>query len=777
MKPNFYVMLSLSTSLLFFFNACKPTQKTTQPQNDTKNIILKIGKETVKVQDFKQMYEKSLTNPDSAYQQKHLENYLNLYINYKLKIIEAQSLGVDTTTAFKAELRSYEEQLAKTYLTDKKLIDSLVKQAYQRLQEEVNVSHVLIAVTKEAEPQDTLVAYEKILDLRKKVLEGKSTFEEIAQQYSQDTLSRKKGGNLGYFTALQMVYPFENASYNTAKGNISELIRTKFGYHFLKVVDRRATQGKVTIAHIMFKIPKKATKADSASIYQKAIEVYNRLQKGESWEMLCQQFSDDGASKDKGGLLPTFGVGTVIPEFEKAAFALQKEGDISLPFLSPSGYHIIKLIKKQGLEDFKEIEPLLRQKVTRDSRLEFTQQQQLRRLQKENNLIQNKATLALALQKADNRILQANWDYDKQDKLLKETLFSFENKALKQKKNYTIADFFAFAKEKQVPRPQLTTPAHALNLLYRQFLDNATIEFERSLLPLKYKDFQLLIQEYKEGMMLFQMMNENVWNKALTDESGINEFYQKNREKYRFEERADAAIFYCANEKVATELRELLKQKYYPLPEFKLEKIFFEKDKNTLSVAAIKYLDKIVTIMQDTTKRIEIAGFADPAEKADLAKKRIDPVVDYLLFKKVPLERIITKDYGIYKPVSTTDRSLNRRVEFTLFSTRKKDLEQILNQNAPQNLRVAEGKFQRGENAFVDKNFKKGIFSYEDKDGKVVVVEIKNLEPARLKYYEEAKGQLISDYQNHLENLWLDKLKQKYPIEINQEVFKNLIKK
>lgn len=766
-KAGLYV-LGLSVALV----SCTTTKNTSGSQS---KVIATLGANPIYVSDFKYTYEKSLKNKDSAYTRKSIENYLDLYIKFKLKILAAQKAGVDTTQAFSKELATYREQLAKPYLTDKAKVEELVREAYDRLKEEVRVSHILVKVDKEAEPEDTIVAYNKILELRKSVLKGES-FEQVANKHSQGP-SAKQGGNIGYFTALQMVYPFENASYKTKIGSISDLLRTKFGYHFLKVTDRRKASGKIQTAHIMIISPPNSSTKDSIEAKRKIDKIYERLKAGEAWEKLCRQFSEDQPSKDKGGVLPEFSVGEAIPEFEQAAFQLNEVNDFSTPIYTPySGWHIIKLVKKKTVESFSKMESFIRQKVAKDSRLKITQQSFVAKLKKLNNFSMNAKMADKAVAKADASLLKGTWKYNPNDPLLNVVVIKFEDPILKIKKGYTVKEFFDFAVAKQVPKANLKKPIHYMQLLFQQFIDFSAIEFERNNLEVKYKDYKMLVKEYKEGMMLFQMMNDNVWNKAIMDTAGARKFFEENRDDYRWKQRAQATIYSVSNEQVLSQLKARLGQTKYLVTKFKADNLYFNKNNSNLDKNSEKTLLKIVNILKRNRQyKLEISGHIDPAENDKLSSERLQQALGFLLRQRIGIDRIITKDYKKSKPVSIKNRRRNRRLEFAFYSSDKKDLAFELNLTNPLNIKVTEGVFERGAKSELEKvPWNKGETELRDKD-RILYVVVDKVLPSRLKEYNETRGKVITNYQNYLEQEWIRNLQKSYPVQINQKVIDQLV--
>jgi len=376
---SFIIPLVLIASI-----SCKTPKKSVKSDD---SVIETIGTNPVYSSEFSYVYNKNNSGASDAYSSASVNDYLRLYTNFKLKVKQAEEMGLDTSKAFKKELDGYKKQLAAPYLTEKGLTDKLTKEAYERMKEEVNASHILILVSPDADPADTLAAYNKLIGIRQRALKGES-FEKLAQEYSQDPSAKSNKGNLGYFTALQMVYPFETAAYTTKVGEISMPVRTKFGYHLVKVNNRRPSQGQVKVAHIMVRATTGLPAADSLEAKQKIDEIYSKLKQGEDWNELAAQFSDDVNSKNKGGEITNWiSAGKMgIPSFEEAALALQKPGDISAPVQTPYGWHIIKLLERKSLEPYSVLEPSIKTKVNKD-RSDVNKIALIQRLKKEDNFV------------------------------------------------------------------------------------------------------------------------------------------------------------------------------------------------------------------------------------------------------------------------------------------------------------------------------------------------------------------------------------------------------
>ena len=301
-------------------------------QVNAQEALITIGDEQVSPAEFKRVYLKN--NSGEMVEKSSVDEYLELYINFKLKVMEAEALGLDTNEVFVEELAGYRKQLAQPYLTADGMIEELKQEAYKRLQEEVKVSHIMIKSSPTDAPEDTLEAYKKILKVKKRLDRGEP-FETMAMQYSEDPSVKNNKGDLGYFTAFAMVYPFESAAYETKVGEVSEVVKTRFGYHLLKVNDRRPNSGEWTVAHILISTDPEISKVSDPE--GKIKEIYQEIQDGTPFETMAGKFSDDTRSAKNGGVLPIFGVGKMMPEFEAAAFALEKDGDISEPFQTRLG--------------------------------------------------------------------------------------------------------------------------------------------------------------------------------------------------------------------------------------------------------------------------------------------------------------------------------------------------------------------------------------------------------------------------------------------------------
>jgi peptidyl-prolyl cis-trans isomerase SurA len=534
----------------------KPTQTVEANQSVIKAakdpVLMSINGKDITKSEFEHIFKKN--NPkDAKIDRAALDEYLELFINFKLKVAAAEAEGKDTLRTFKNELSGYRRQLAEPYLRDKDVNEMLIQEAYERSKTDVHASHILISVDQNALPKDTLDAYKKAMKARERVLKGES-FENVARQISDDPSAKQNGGDLGFFTSMMMVYPFENAAYNTPIGEISMPVRTRFGYHLLKVHERRAAQGQVRVAHIMVRVPENATDSMERELKAKTDEIYQRVLKGEDFGDLAQKYSDDRTSGKNGGQLAWFGTGRMVPEFEKAAFALKTDGEVSTPVRSSFGYHIIKLLEKKGIPSFDEMKGELKMKISKDSRSQLSRTAVIDRVKAENNFKEDLKALEELIKVVDTTYLNAKWDKEKAEKLLK-NLFSIGNKSYTQ---FDFADYLEFNQSRLANDTDI--PA-LVRKTYKNWVEDKIIAFEDEQLENKYDQFRLLMQEYRDGILLFEITDKMVWSKALEDSAGLAAFHEANKSKYMWAERTDAVIYTAKDEKTAKAARKLINKR------------------------------------------------------------------------------------------------------------------------------------------------------------------------------------------------------------------------
>ncbi len=762
MKYRFWGFIGVFISIW----GCKTSKPA--PQAPPEPVILSIGDRKFTTDEFFQSFTKNQFSDDTS-KSTNIREYLQLYTNLKLKVIAAQSAGKDTTAEFREEMASFRKQLAQPYLSDKVFVENLVAEAYERLKQEVRASHILIPVSPDASPDDTLSAYRAAIALRSRILQQEITFEEAATRFSKDALSSPKGGDLGYFTVFQTVYPFENAAYTSPIGKITDPVRTGAGYHLIKVNDRRASRGKVQVAHILVRISPNATSEGKAAAKSKIEKAHSLLQQ-EAWEVVCRDYSDEPTTKDNGGILHEFGTGAMTPAFEEVAFSLKRVGDISQPFLSNYGWHIVKLINRKPIESFTELAPQLRQKVTTDSRGELIREALITKLRASSKMTEIAPIKAAAMAQIDTSLLRGKWKF-------KTPLnASIENKTLVQIDNqpYSVNHFFEYVYNRQQPTPAGTSLPILAERYFRQFVNQKLVEIEEANLEKKYPEFKALMTEMRDGVLYTQAMETNVLERSLTDSLGQKQYWEQNKANYRYPERAFATLAVSESDTLLKRAHEALASKPYQLRR-KGTDLLFPSKSTILSVKHREALFEVaLTLLNNENYSVEVSAYGDADEPDSISTIRLHNAIKALTNNSVPLTRIIEKDYGKFKPVANASR--NRRVSFQYFSTSKKDLEKALNALKLGNILITEGAFAKGANRYIDAARWEVGDQLVSVNKEKVWVSIAKIEPARIKTFSEARGAVINDYQKQLERNWLTQLRQKFAVQINEEELRNLAK-
>jgi peptidyl-prolyl cis-trans isomerase SurA len=679
--------------------------------NAQEPVVMTINDKPISKSEFEAVYRKN-NGKEVNNSTKSVGEYVDLFSLFKSKVFEAESMGLDTLTSFRNELGGYRRQLAAPYLTDKNTNENLLTEAYERLKTEVRASHILVRIDETALPKDTLEGWTRIHIIRNAVLgklptaaeianydkllknqsevakglKGKDStiykaklnsvknladyyknaadkFMDIAPKTSDDPSVVDNRGDLNYFSSLDMVYPFETAAYTTKVGDVSPVVRTRFGYHILKIYDKRESRGEIFVSHIMAKFGKDATEQDKANAKTKIDELYGKLKAGQVFEDLARQFSDDKQTGDRGGQLQPFKSGKLPKPFEDAAFALKANGDYSNPVLTQYGWHIIKRNDLKGVPPFNEIKNELKTRVTRDGRSQMGRVALMERVKKENNFkenLKNRDELGNVL---DTTYLKATWSASRATKLGNKEIFNLGGKS------YTQNDFAKFL-ETQMTFRSPTDEKEIMKGIYKTWVEESIVNFEDAQLEKKYVDFRNLLREYRDGILLFDLTDQKVWSKAVKDTSGLKDFYEKNKNNYLWAERAEVSTFKCLNEKVAKDVRKQI------------------KDGKT-----------------------------------------------------------------------------------------QKEITESVNKSSQLNLSVENVTYLKGENKNVDNNWKAGVVANninDDKEKKIFVIVVDKILPKSPKSLAECRGLVTADYQNYLEKEWLDYLKKKYIVKVNNDVISTI---
>ncbi len=631
--------------------------------------LFTYGQYPVSKQDFVRVYEKNSINKKADYSEPALREYLNLYSLFRMKVKEAEIQRLDTLPNIQHELDNYRKQLAKNYLTDEEVTNKLLREAYDRMKEEVHVEHILILCPLGT---DTTAAYRKIDSLYKVATHKKADFAALAKEYSEDKGSKDNGGDIGYITALSTVYPVENAAYNTEVGKISAPFKTQFGYHIVKVIDKRPANGQIRIEQIMVAVPK-SKGAEGIEAGRKRIDsVAMLLKQGASFEVLVKQYSDDKFSVNEGGKLPPFGVGHYVPVFENAAFALKNPGDISAPVQTEYGFHIFKLLERFPLKPYDSVEVTLKHKIENDSRAQTARDIFFEKIKEKNGYKEYPENVQALMAKMDQMISDTGklahmfraMDYRSMTK----PVFSLAGV------NYTQADFAKFIETTTHGRLMGAKQVATKDLL-RMYVSNVVNDFEEHKLIDENPDFKNLMEEYRDGIMLFELMDRNVWGKASKDSVGLNEFYEAHKNKYMWQPGFKGAVYHFKTEALAKE--------------------------------GVKLMGKKGATDEDVIKKINTDANPD-----GVSVQRGH--FEFSHFKDVPQSDI--EKAKITSPIKNADG--------TYYVVKTEDL-------------------------------------YK--------------EPTQ-KSLDEARGYVVAEYQDFLEKQWHDQLRAKYPVKVDETVFKSLVK-
>jgi peptidyl-prolyl cis-trans isomerase SurA len=522
-------------------------------QTSTKEVLFTIDGKPYNTDEFSRVYNKNLDLVKDE-SQKDLNQYLELFIGYKLKINKAYKLGLQNGIAYQNELKSYRTQLSKNYTSDSKVTKELVEEGYSRSLKEIKASHILLMVDENASPEDTLKAYKKIQDIRLRIVNGED-FGKLAVEFSQDPSVKENKGDLGYFSAFRMVYAFESGAYKTAKGNVSNPIRTRFGYHLIKVVEVRDNRGEIAVAHIMIANPATTTdsKADLDKQKNTIQDIYKKIQQGEKFEDLAKQFSEDKSSSSKGGVLNRFGSGQLSSEeFESTAFSLTKEKPISEPFQSQFGWHIVKLIEKYPLKSLVDMQSELESKVSKDDRSRLIAASMTEKLRKKIPVKRDHKLYAALAKLVTNDFYEGKWDVPANMKEYNKKLFAINDKVI----NGT--EFLSYVKAQQKITNTLKPINKLVENLYQKYVDEQLNVYYNENLESEFPEFSAVMDEYRDGLLIFDLMEKEIWTKSKTDTLGLNKYYESNLKNYNWKNRFDVIIASSTKMEVIKKARKLL---------------------------------------------------------------------------------------------------------------------------------------------------------------------------------------------------------------------------
>jgi peptidyl-prolyl cis-trans isomerase SurA len=521
----------LSITLLFVY------QFATAQSN--KDIVMTVADQPVTVEEFRYIYEKN--NGDAAdYSKQSINEYLNLYTNFKLKVAKAKDLKMDTIQSLKEELNGYKRQLANSYLMDKEVLQFLVKQLYERTETDQKISHIYVKSDRRSSMADDSKAYDKIKKAKAALDAGRS-FGSVANEFSEDKNNAHVDGALGYFTAMMPsgYYELENAMYDTPIGEYSNIAKTSIGYHIVKVTGDRPARGKINVAHILIK----STSPKGEAIAQ---QLYIDLKDGLGWSNGVDKFSQDNNTKGKDGVLPEIGLNMYDIDFENQAFALENDGDISKPIKTKIGWHILKRISKPERPDFKTFKRIFEPKIKKDERYQRSKDKLIEDIKVAGNYKRENKVYEQFKNSVDDSFLTYKWQIS-MGYSSEEELMSFGGNAV-----HSLNEFKEYCRKNTKTRLRYdktdTTPNSVVDILYDGYVKEKAIDYEQSNLEIKYADFRSLMREYEEGILLFEVTKDAVWDKANKDTVGLKVFYEKGKNKYKTDKKAEIEMIYIMSQ-------------------------------------------------------------------------------------------------------------------------------------------------------------------------------------------------------------------------------------
>ncbi|MCO6460929.1 MAG: peptidylprolyl isomerase [Saprospiraceae bacterium] len=489
-------------------------------------VLFTVNKTPVNVSEFRYIYEKS-NNKNADYSEKSLNESLDLYIRFKLKVAKARELRMDTLPSLTTELNSYKQQLADSYLMDKEVNEKLAKQLFDRMKTDVRVAHIFIADNH----VDSIKALMKVNEIKTRLKNG-DNFEDLVKLYSEDESTKKTGGDLGFLAPMYPngFYPLENLVYSLKKGEVGGPVRTSAGWHFVKILDTRPARGEMEIAQILIRISKTV---DDGFAKARIDSVYEALKKGADFGEMAKKFSDDRNTAAKGGFLGFITIGTYDENFENHVFALTKDGEYTEPFKTALGYHIVKRISKRDFSDFDAVKKSLMTKVSRNERYGIAKNHLIEKIKKDYHFTQSTPVYKEYTDSINtDRFYTNNWTAPK---IKNATIFTLGEQ------NYTtdqLSQYLADNSRRRVRMNKSVLPIIAFKELYDEFISDKAIEYEQGKLDEKYPDYKALTREYEEGFLFFEVTNREIWNKASMDSVGIEKYFNEHRDNYKWEERA-----------------------------------------------------------------------------------------------------------------------------------------------------------------------------------------------------------------------------------------------
>ncbi len=628
--------------------------------NSFSQTLFTYGTNAVGKDEFLRAYNKNKTPVTDK--EKSYREYLDLYSKFKLKVKAAQELKLDTLPQLKYDVQNFSSQVEESYLNDDSRVNMLVDEAFSRNQKDIHLLHFYITINSNMIAADTVKANKAIEKVRQRLLAGETDYDKMVSEIS-DELIPVKGKDLGYITALTVPYEIENLVYGLKPGGVTNVYRTKSTLHVFKNADERKSAGKWRVAQILFAVPPTADEFEKKQIEKLADSVYTVLQAGGNFAELAKKHSDDRITYLTGGEMAEFGTGKFEMPFEKAVFALQKDGDITRPIFTGYGYHIVKRLEQKQIPTDKNDEAYmaaLKQQVVQDARINVAKASFMKTVTTKTGFKRNAAVKDEQLFKYADSVVSTKevGNYP----IKKMVLFNFA------KSKVTGADWLHFVKDYKL-NPDVYKGENNKALL-EKYKNTVALEYYRKHLQEYSDDFKYQMQEFKEGNMLFEVMERNVWSKAANDSFGLKKYYEAHKSKYQWAESASVLLF---------------------------------------SANSMEAANEAITALKAGKAWKDIAEQSEGKLQADSGRYEITQL-------QLPEGAAATAGFITTPQLNSTDNTASFIKVLQLYQANQ----------------------QRS--------------------------------------FEEAKGLVINDYQNELEEKWIAALKKKYPVKVNEAAFQSLLK-
>jgi peptidyl-prolyl cis-trans isomerase SurA len=622
--------------------------------------LFTYGSYAVSKDEFLKAYNKNKTAAVSRDQA--IKDYLDLYIKFKLKVQAAKDIHLDTLPSLQSDLQNFRSQIEESYLKDEQQVNALVDEAFNRSRKDIHTQHFYVSINEKMAPADTLKLYQAINETYEELKKGGTDYEGILSEI-KEKIAQVHGNDMGFITVFTLPYEFENIVYSLKPGQVSKPYRSKKGWHIFKNEDERPAVGKIKAAQILFAVPEgNIVMRDRAK--QLADSVYTALKAGGDFGSMAKLYSNDKMTYMGGGVMPEFGVAKYDGSFERVAFSLKKDSDISQPFQTEFGYHIIKRISRSPIPENKDDETYmynLRQDVMKDSRIEIAREIFVKEVlakisYKKNTLVNEKD-----LWKITDTFAISNKKISSGNVNEKTILFSFDNEKVKA------GDWMQYARN-----VKNTYAAHAEQPypdLLKNYVSIAALENYRKRLQNFNNDFRYQLEEFKEGNMLFEVMERKVWAKASADSVGLRQYYDEHKTSYTWNASVDAVLFSCSN----------------------------------------------ATVAKDAAQKI-----ADGKNWKDLTNENSAQI--QADSGRYELSQVPASDKTGFKPGLITEPVINGGDGTAVFSLI---------------IRLYPGNQQRS--------------------------------------FEDARGLVINDYQNFMEKKWIEELRKRYPVKVNDKVLHSIL--